>query len=200
MVYSTSRRASALSRFTPQTARARQVRPGGISFMWFIKSELKKKIDKYGKDREILLELARSVRKPRIEEITLEDIKGFYTSVVDLKNGQWERNSYMLAVRKFFRWHSVGISFRPNQITDNMSLDIVGDNDILEPMKKIERRGRPIDMEMVKKVKFLKDNGDLTFREVAAIVKKDIKRVHNWYHYPKGFDSAKRLAKKLSTV
>lgn len=106
----------------------------------------------------------------------------------------------MKALRKFFRWQSVGLNFRPNDIKDDMSLDYVGGNVTLEPMKKIDRRGRPVDMEMVKKVKFLKDNGDLTFREVAAIVKKDIKRVHQWYHYPKGFDSAKKLAKKFSTV
>lgn len=163
--------------------------------MWFKKkTELEKLIISYGQEQETLLEFARTVGKPRIEECTLEDIKGYYRAIVEPMNSRWRREDAMKSVRKFFRANRGSNILKASAITDN-PLNFVGQNVIIEPMKKPEKkkRGRKPDFEMIKKVKFLKDSGGLTMREVAAIVKKDLKNVHEMYHYPKGYSNVMEL-------
>lgn len=60
---------------------------GGISFMWPFKKKvntpLENLIHEYGKDLPDLLEFARCVGKPKIEDICLEDIKAYYKAAVE---------------------------------------------------------------------------------------------------------------------
>jgi hypothetical protein len=169
--------------------------------MWFIKSELRKDIDRYKKDKEILVEFARSVRKPRKEDITLEDIKAFYEAVVAPKNSLHERNKHMKAIRKFFKYHR-GENVLKWQVIHDDPLQYVGKIDILPLMKEEKKRprGRPADLEMIKKIKFLIDEGGMTMRGIARAEGIDPKNVHRMYHYPKNYANAKFVGKKLSTT
>lgn len=159
---------------------------GGISFMWFIKSELRKQIDKYDKDKDVLLEFARIVHKPRIEEITLEDIKSYYRAVIEPKNSLHERNRHMLAIRKFFKEHRGGNVLNWREITDE-PLKCVEQNAIILPMKKETKRpqGRPIDWASVKKVMKFRENEEngeaISFRTIGVAMKKDPSQIYKWY-------------------
>ncbi len=46
--------------------------------------------------------------------------------------------------------------------------------------------GRPRQIENIEKTKFLKENGKLTFREIARVLRRDVKTIHRWYGYGKG--------------
>lgn len=161
---------------------------------WRKKTELEKLIITYGKDQEDLLIFAKTVRKPRIEDICLEDIKSYYKAIVEPMNSRWRRESTMLMLRKFFRYNRRPNVLKASVILDN-PLNFVGQNVIIQPMPEIEKkkRGRKPDFEMIKKIKFLKDSGGLSMREVAAVVKKDLKNVHEMYHYPKNYSNVIEL-------
>jgi len=167
--------------------------------MWFIKSELRKQIDKYNKDKDILLEFARFVKKPCLEDIYLEDIKSFYKAIVAPKNSQWERNSYMLAVRKFFKYYRGENILKWQQILDNPLIS--GElNAIVPVMKAKEKRkpGRPIDWENVKKTLIMKDKLGMSFRDIGKTIIKgrvvDHSQVIKWYQ------RGKKHKGELSTV
>lgn len=50
-------------------------------------------------------------------------------------------------------------------------------------MKAKRNRGRQPDVESIKKVKFLKDHAGLGLRQIARALQKDVKTIHEQYHY-----------------
>ena len=151
--------------------------------MWFQKSELKKKIIKYERDRDILTEFARCVHKPCIEEITLEDVKSYYTALIAPKNALHERNRHMHAVRQFFKYYRGENVLKWQSVTDD-PLKFVEDIDMIEDMPKVieEKRGvgRPRDLANIRKVVALRKEG-LTFRQIAQVLKKDPSQIFVWW-------------------
>lgn len=143
-------------------------------------------IESYGKDIQILLEFTRSVGKPRIEDITLEDIKLYYKAVIDPMDSRFYREETMKKVRKFFREHRSKKCLRASEIRDN-PFDCVVKSAIMEPMKKeIEKKmGRPPNIEMIRKVKVMREDLKLSFRKIGAAVGKDSKQAFMWYEASK---------------
>lgn len=149
---------------------------------WKKKTPLQQKIEEYKKDQEVLLEFARTVAKSRIEEVTLEDIKGYYKAIVDPKNSNWERTSMMLAVRKFFRANRGENVLKAKLILDN-PLNSVAINDKVQFMQNEKKRGkgRPAQVEIIKKVISLREKEKLSFRAIARALDRDLGQVHVWY-------------------
>lgn len=152
--------------------------------MWFKKkTELEKLIINYSKDQETLLEFARCVAKPRIEEVTLEDIKAYYTACVAPHNGLFRRMETMKHVRKFFRYYRSKKCLRASQIRDN-PLNSVENIAIIKPMEKVSEKkrgpGRPRDIASIKKVVALRNEG-ITFRQIALVLKKDKSQIFVWW-------------------
>lgn len=149
---------------------------------WKKKTPLQQQIEAYEKDQETLLEFARTVAKPRIEEVTMEDVKGYYRKVIEPMNSLWERTTTMKAVRKFFRYYRSENTLNPRWISDN-PLETVELNVIMPFMQKTEKkkRGRPANVEMINKVKVLREQGQLTFRQIAAAIGEDVRQAHLWY-------------------
>lgn len=81
--------------------------------MWFLKTELRKQIDKYDRDKDILVEFAKSVHKPRMEDITLEDIKKGWLSLVEPMGSRYYRQKASKAIENFLKAYD-----RPFSVTE----------------------------------------------------------------------------------
>ncbi len=151
--------------------------------MWFTKSELRKQIDKYGKDKEILVGFARCVGKLRLEEITVEDIKSYYSEIVNPMESRFMRESTMKKIRIFFREHRGENCLRASQIMDD-PLKLVEEIATIEDMSKAKEKkrgpGRPRDIASIRKVVAFRKEG-ITFREIAKALKKDPSQVFVWW-------------------
>ncbi len=162
--------------------------------MFWKKKEIINQIEKYGKDTQILLDFAISTGKDSLDQITLEDIKARYEAVL-ASSTPYTAQSHMKALRKLFFYYRGGNILHWREITDT-PLSSVVENASVQVMKekKKETRGRPANLEMIKKVKFLIDKGGLTMRAVSRAEGIDVKTVHSWYNYPKGYKKQNLLA------
>lgn len=154
--------------------------------MWFKKkTELEKLILDYGKDTDILLEFATSAQKPHIEDVTLEDVKEYYKAVLAQRT-PFTAQAHVKAVRMFFRENRGKNCLRASEIRDN-PLDTVVKNDIVQVMPEMKKnpRGRPANIEMIKKVKVMREDLKLSFRKIGAAVGKDSKQAFMWYEASK---------------
>lgn len=151
--------------------------------MWFKKTELEKQIIRYDKDNDILLKFAKATGKPRIEDITLEDVKSYYTAIVEPLNARWDRNRHMLAIRKFFRAHRGENILKADYITDD-PLKCVENIAIVEPMKKVTEKkrgpGRPRDLVNIKRAIAMRKEG-IPFRKIALALDKDVSQIWVWW-------------------
>lgn len=140
-------------------------------------------INQYNKDTQILLEFARNVGKERIEECTLNDIQSFYKHILATRT-PFTAVMYMQKLRKFFRQHRGENVLSPDQIRDN-PLNSVDIKDIIPIMQKYQKGkpGRPKDLKSIQKVKLLREEGKLSFREIARALNKDLRQVYVWYNY-----------------
>lgn len=152
--------------------------------MWFKKkSELEKLIISYDKDKDILLEFARSVQKPRIEDITLEDVKEYYKATIEPINSRFLRENTMKKVRIFFREHRSRNCLRASEIRDNplILVENIAKIEYMPKEKEKERGvGRPRDIASIRKVVAFRKEG-ITFREIAKVLKKDVSQVWVWW-------------------
>lgn len=150
--------------------------------MFFRKKEIDKQIESYGQDQETLKEFSRFIQKPTLQQITLEDIKLFYASVVDPNPSLFRRNETMKAVRKFFRHYRGENILKADYIRDN-PLNVVVEYDRIPVMQKEQKRprGRPANIKMIKKVKVLREDGELSFRQIGKAIGKDSRQAHMWY-------------------
>lgn len=153
--------------------------------MWFKKTPLEKLIGEYGKDQYELLQFAKYFKKKQLEDISLEDIKQYYTDVVEPLNSLHARNAAMKAIRKLFREYRGENILKADLISDN-PLNSVEFIATIVPMKKEVKRGvgRPMDIEAIKKTVQLKDEVGLSLREIGRVVKKgrvvDHSQVYKW--------------------
>lgn len=152
--------------------------------MWFRKKkELIKQIERYGKDAHMLLEFAESVGRECMEEVCLSDVQAFYRQIWATRT-PFTAIAYMQALRKFFRHHRGQNVLKADLIKDN-PLNSVDINVIIPPMQKYQKGkpGRPKDLKSIQKVKLLREEGKLSFREIARALNKDLRQVYVWYNY-----------------
>ena len=149
---------------------------------WKKKTPLELLIHAYGKDTHTLLEFSKTINKPRIEEITLDDIKSYYTSVVEPQNSVYRRLEMMKAVRKFFKEHRSKNVLRWQEILDN-PLNLVENIAIVQymPKEKEKKRGpgRPRDIVNIKRAIAMRKEG-IPYRTIAVALKKDVSQIFVW--------------------
>lgn len=163
--------------------------------MWFRKKEIIKQIERYNKDWYELREFAASVKRERIEEYTLEDIQSFYKHILATRT-PFTAVKYMQVLRKFFRHYRGQNVLRADLIKDN-PLNSVDIKVIIPVMQKYQKGkpGRPKDLKSIQKVKLLREEGKLSFREIARALNKDLRQVYVWYNY-----KVEKPVDSLSTV
>lgn len=151
--------------------------------MWFRKKELIRQIEKYNKDRHTLLEFAENSKRDCIEQCTLNDIKAFYRHIIATRT-PFTAIGYMQALRKFFRYYR-GQNVLPAVLIKDNPLNSVDIKVIMPVMQKYQKGkpGRPKDLKSIQKVKLLREEGKLSFREIARALNKDLRQVYVWYNY-----------------
>jgi hypothetical protein len=133
---------------------------------------------------ESIADFIEFVKKNSIEEVRPVDIINYYAHIKEKLDAKYFVNLAMKDLRVMFRW------FKARKY-DVIDPDIIGDNGltfelegaIIPQMTETKRLGRPPKIEIIKKVKSLRDINKLSFREIARVVKKDVSQVHVWYYY-----------------
>jgi arsenate reductase-like glutaredoxin family protein len=124
------------------------------------------------------------VKKCAVEEILPDDIQNFYLHLKEKENTKYFISQNMKDVRVMFRWFKA----RKHNVVEP---DIIGEegltnaniNAIMEQMEAKVRIGRPPKVELIKKVKSLRDTNKLSYREIARVLRKDVSQVYVWYKY-----------------
>ncbi len=139
--------------------------------------------------KEILTIFIRDLKCVNVSQITQEQIEIYYNKVSQSSTGYTTERTTQ-ALRSFMRFHKVKTDIKPKHITNTgMELQSVGKSDTIPPMNR-PKMGRPVNIELVKKVKALKDVGHLSYREISKVVKSpttgkpiDVKHVYQMYNY-----------------
>lgn len=98
----------------------------------------------------------------------------------------------MKKVRKFFRAHRGNNILNASLISDNPLKSVVESVTMPIMEKKVENKvGRPPNIEMIKKVKLLREDAKLSFRKIGAAIGKDSRQAFMWY------EASKKLSKML---
>lgn len=119
-----------------------------------------------------------------VSEATYESLEA-YRMHKQASTSNYTQISAMKALRCFIRHYKSLAKVDPSNIRDFSIFTPVGQNatvpDMPVTLEKKTKRGRPRNIEAVKKVRLLKDKGGLSFRAISTAMKKDVKTVHEWY-------------------
>lgn len=174
---------------------------GGLCFVMYIfKKKIFVQIDIYlqskekhnqiisPEERQSLISLAKQCKRQEIGEITIDDLEQYRQYLYKKYQGQYYQIEVMKYIRCLFRYYArIGeTNIIPESITEKglFSLFSVVKSDILFDMKTTKKMGRPLDIKTAEKIRHLRDNAKLSFREIARALNKDVANVHRWYNYP----------------
>jgi hypothetical protein len=174
---------------------------GGLCFVMYIfKKKIFVQIDIYlqskekhnqivtAEERQALLSFAKQCKRQEIGEITIEDLQKYREYLSNKYPGQYSVICFMKYIRQFFKYYArIGETIIiPDSITEKglFTLFSVVKSDILFDMKTPKKMGRPLDVKTAQKIRHLRDNAKLSFREIARALNKDVANVHRWYNYP----------------
>lgn len=161
-----------------------------------IKTELELQIEEYvahkaktslfiSRDqKKVLMDLMKEVKHKTISEISLQELEAYHNKLLR-ETTQYTSIKGMEAIRAFIRYHKHRTDIKPYQVTNTgiVELQSVVENVIIPQMKR-KRTGRPYaDVELIKKIKRLKDKEELSFRKIGFAVGKDVSHVHRMYRY-----------------
>lgn len=133
--------------------------------------------------RKILDLFLASFKYKDIKEITLKQVEKFRIDTLQTK-AVYSSMKAMQAVRCFLRYHSKHIDINPEAVQDNnIDLSLVTRSAIIITMTE-KKLGRPPQIELIKKVKHLRDVQGLKFRTIAAEMNRGVSQIHVWYKYP----------------
>jgi hypothetical protein len=167
--------------------------------MWFFKrKEIYNQIDTFvswksdcisdvsaKSQKDILYLFAEISKVGKIEEIDTFHINLFKDHVL-AEHSNYYLIRAMTALRcflRYFRTRKIDC-FNPIFITDRGMMEKlvkIEKNDTMKGMKKAV--GRPKHVDKIKRTVFLKEKADLSFRQIASILKIDVKQVWRWYKY-----------------
>lgn len=134
--------------------------------------------------KDMLSNFIKATHKIDLMELTLKDIESHHT-ILKTQISPYSVIGNMQAIRAFIRFHKHSTTIKPQEITNigvKQYLQSVGENVKIIPMT-IRKRGRPLNIELVKKVKRLRDNENLTFRAISKAIGKDVKNIYGMYKY-----------------
>ncbi len=141
----------------------------------------KTKVSSFSRDKERVERFIKFIERDDIRHITIQDIIAYRNHLRSDEHGIYEVLEHMKAIRGFLRYFKARkyIYLDPNLA----QIDIKEKNGILHDMPEFKRRiGRPANIELIKKVKELRNSG-LTYREIGKIVKHNPGRVHRAANY-----------------
>ena len=123
--------------------------------------------------------------KKDIRDIESDDVQKYHDYLKNVIQSDFPIYTAMKDVRCIFRYFKARKYevVNPNLINEHGVLTKPTVGDIIGNMTKSKKVGRPPHIENIKKIKFLKDEGHLTFREIGAVMKKDVKTIYDQYHY-----------------
>ncbi len=181
-----------------QESKGSSVKRGVFVFMWNIfkvKTKLEIQVEEYitfkeksspfiaADQKEIIGTFIKTLSHKDVAEITLEDLNAYHIKLKE-ETTNFTTIRAMQALRAFMRYHKRQIEVEPKQITNGgVVLSKVEQNAIIKPMTR-KGPGRPLgDIELIKKVKRLKDKEALSFRKIGLVVGKDPSHVFKMYYY-----------------
>jgi hypothetical protein len=137
--------------------------------------------------KKVLNDFVSRFNYTNISQIIIGDIQEVYNDI-RINATPYTAKKFMQAMRGFFRYfHANKVEcLNPRLLEDGgvINLTDVG-NSVIIPMMKRQKPGKRVNEELVRKVKFLKDQGNLSFRQIAKALRKDVKNVYTWYScYP----------------
>lgn len=133
---------------------------------------------------EVLKDFCRKFHYKNVSEVLLSDIQNFYEDVSTNKT-TFSAVKAMEAIRAFMRYFKTLHKINPKQITNKgiIQLQAVDRNDSIQAMS-IKRPGRPFgNVELIKKVKRLRDKEGISFRKIGLVVNRDVSYVWRMYYY-----------------
>lgn len=149
--------------------------------------EFKAKTSPYIADdqKEIINYFIKGLRYKEVAEIKLEDLDTHHIKLQS-ESSPYTTVKAMQALRAFMRHHKRQTDIKPDEITNQgVTLNNVAKNDIIQPMIRKKRVGRPLNVAFIKEVKIMKDKAKLGFQEIANIQKERgvIKTANRGYIY-----------------
>lgn len=166
--------------------------------MWNIfrvKTKIQEQVEEYvkfkaksspyiAKDQEqVLNAFIKEVGYLTVTEIPAEDIEKYHNKISSEMTNYFTIQS-MKAIRAFMRFHKHDTNIIADKITNHGIRDLqdVGRNIPVVPDTR-PKLGRPMNIELVKKVKRLRDIENLSFRSIGKALSKDVKNVYLMYKY-----------------
>ncbi len=160
-----------------------------------IKSKLEVQLEEYikfkakyspfiARDQEAVLKIfIKEMGHLTLTEITPEQIEEYYISA-KTKMTKFNASQAMKAVRAFIRFNKHDTEIIADKITDNgiISLQSV-ERKLIPPPEIKPKLGRTMNIELVKKVKRLRDNEHLSYRAIGKAIGKDVSHVYLMYKY-----------------
>lgn len=139
-------------------------------------------VDRYGTVSKFITYMK---GKDSIEDIHKEDLQKYYEYVNTIENTKYFINETMKDIRVMYRWFKARrFNVVDPDIIGERGLTVEAKSDTLDYMTEPKTRiGRPPKIELIKKVKSLRDINKLSFREIARVIRKDVSQVHVWYYY-----------------
>lgn len=133
--------------------------------------------------KEILTAFVKDLKHSNVSEITLDNLDAYHKKLIT-ETTQYATIRSMQAIRAFMRCYRKQTQIKPDIITNQgVKLQNVEENAIIKSMIR-KRIGRPYgDIELIKKIKRLKDKEDVPFRKIGLIVGKDVSHVYRMYRY-----------------
>lgn len=157
------------------------------------RKEIYKQIKEYGRNTDFLKEFAKFCNKRRIQEVTLEDLRGFYVTHIDPISSTYFRIESVKYINKFLRAYGVPFVMRTEEV-----IEITPNHDIIESMKTVSPYDPTPKSERNMRLVKLRDEDEWSFSDICAEFGFRSKATaHQIYHREK-----KRMEdeKKLSTV
>lgn len=124
------------------------------------------------------------IKSITINDITPEKIETYHQFLKTTIASQFVPTQHMRAIRAFIRFHKHDTEIIPDKITNTGIEDLKDVGRILPEVPTTRPRvGRPMNVELVKKVKRLRDKENLSFRAISKALGKDVKNVYLMYKY-----------------
>jgi len=133
--------------------------------------------------KDVLEDFRNSYNYKSLAEIMLSDIEDFHQKKRETTT-VYSSIRAMEALRGFmgYYYRQKQHSINPKLLTNQgvARLQEVEESDTIITMKR-EKRGRPLNVELIKQVKRLRDNEGLEFRQIGRALGKDVSQVYVWY-------------------
>lgn len=133
--------------------------------------------------KSILGDFLKQTSNKKVSEITLEELH-IYHQKIRLNMTAFTCVKHMRAIRGFIRFHKNDTEIGFKSITNDGIVISRGVGKKTVPLPDIRPKlGRPLNIELVKKIKRLRNNEKLSFRAIGKALGKDVKNVYRMYKY-----------------